>query len=377
MSVQRRRPVWQAALAGLVAVALLSGCASDKPKPASLESYTPAATAQPVWTARIDGVRYPLVASVRSGRLAVAGSDGEVRVLQVVDGQEVWRAQAGGALSAGVGSDGRFVSVATQGNEVVTMEAGRVLWRQRVPARVVTPPFVAGERVFVMSVDRAVHAFDALDGRRLWVYQRPGEALTLAQAGVLTSHGNLLLAGQGPRLTALDPLRGSVRWEAPMAAPRGTNEVERLADLVGPALRIGGTVCARSFQSAVGCVDAVRGQSLWSRPGGGAQALAGDAERIVGADASDRVTAWRTAGGDVLWSNERLVHRGLGGGLMFKQWAVFGDREGLLHFLSAQSGQTQLRLSTDGSAVVGVPMAAGDLVLAVTARGGIHAFRVN
>jgi len=38
----------------------------------------------------------------------------------------------------------------------------------------------------VMGVDRIVHAFDALDGRRLWSYQRPGEALTLAQPGVLT-----------------------------------------------------------------------------------------------------------------------------------------------------------------------------------------------
>lgn len=373
-----KRPGWRWAVGlGVALAALLGACSSDGPKPAPLESFQPAASAQLLWTARLDSVKFPLQAAVRDGRLAVAGSDGEVRVLQVADGRELWRAQAGAALSAGVGSDGRFVSVVTRGNEVVTLEAGRVVWRQQVPARVVTAPFVAGERVFVMSVDRVVHAFDAIDGRRLWVYQRPGDALTLAQSGVLTSFGNLLLVGQGPRLTALDPLRGTVRWEAPIATPRGTNEVERLADLVGPPVRVGSLVCARAFQSAVGCVDGARGVPLWSRPGGGSQAVAGDAERIVAADGSDRLSAWRTRGGDVLWSHERLIHRGLSGGLMFRQWAVFGDREGLLHFLSAESGQTQLRLATDGSPVVGTPIAAGDTLLAITARGGVHAFRLN
>jgi len=46
-----------------------------------------------------------------------------------------------------------------------------------------------------------------------------------------------LLVGQGQRLTGVDPLRGSVRWEVPLANPRGTNEVERVADLVGPLSR--------------------------------------------------------------------------------------------------------------------------------------------
>ena len=141
----------------------------------------------------------------------------------------------------------------------MVFDAGKLLWRQRVPSRVVTPPLVAGERVFVMSVDRVVHAFDVLDGRRLWTLQRPGDALTLSQAGVIAAYKNTLLVGQGPRLAALDPLRGTLQWEVPMASPRGTNEVERLADLLGPALRLGDKVCARAFQSAVACVDASRG----------------------------------------------------------------------------------------------------------------------
>ena len=145
----------------------------------------------------------------------------------------------------------------TSDNELVTFEGSKELWREQLKSRVSTAPLVAGERVFVMGVDRAVHAFDAKDGKRLWTLQRPGEALTLPQTGVLAAFKDTLIAGQGPRLAGIDPTRGTLRWEVPVASPRGTNEVERLADLVGPArARWATRLCARSFQAAVGCVDA-------------------------------------------------------------------------------------------------------------------------
>lgn len=356
---------------------LLAGCSADKPKPADLVKFEPRIAGREVWRARIGDVKFPLGAAVRDGHVVVADSNGTVVSLQADTGAEDWRARAGTTLSAGVGSDGRYASVVTRDNEVVTFDAGREVWRRRVPSRVVTPPLVAGERVFVMSVDRAVHAFDVLDGRRLWAVQRPGDALTLSQAGVVTAYRNTLLVGQGSRLTALDSLRGTLQWEATMASPRGTNEVERLADLLGPALRIGDRVCARAFQAAVACADASRGTVLWSRNAGGVQAIGGNADVVVGADASDRITAWRTDNGDVLWTNERLINRDLSGAVVAGPTAVFGDLQGYMHFLSLTDGNFVLRLPTDGSPIVGTPVLAGTTLIAVTRNGGVFAFRPN
>jgi outer membrane assembly lipoprotein YfgL len=367
------------ALAGLVvsAAALLAGCAADKPKPTPLVSFEPKIAGRQVWSARVDEIGFPLLVAVRDGTFFVAGTDGTLLALKADDGAELWRASAGAQLSAGVGSDGRFASVVTRGNELVTFDKGKELWRQRLPSRVVTAPLVAGERVFVLSVDRAVQAFDVLDGRRLWALQRPGDALTLAQAGVVTAYRNSLLVGQGVRLASLDPLRGTLQWEVPLAAPRGTNEVERLADLLGPALRLGDNVCARAFQSAVACVDASRGAVLWSRVVGGVNAIGGNADAVFGADASDRISAWRAGNGDVLWTNEKLLYRGLSGALAVGPTVVFGDAEGYVHFLSAATGEMQLRLPTDGSAVVGTPVLSGNTLLVTTRKGGLFAFRPN
>ena len=368
----------RALTAGLLLVlAALQGCSSDKPKATALEAYTPKIAGRQVWNASVGSIAYPMVATVRDGVVFVASGDGSVRALRTETGAEVWRASAGGAVSAGVGSDGRYTSVVTRGNEVVTFDQGKEVWRKRVPSSVVTPPLVAGERVFVMSVDRTVHAFDAVDGRRLWVYAKPGDALTLSQASVLGAYKNTLLVAQSQRLLGLDPLRGTVTWDISMASPRGTNEVERLADLLGPMVRIGDRVCMRAFQSAVACADASRGAVLWSRNVGGIQAVGADAERVYGADASDRITAWKADSGDVVWTNEKMLYRGLSGALAVGPSVVFGDSEGYVHFLSGATGELQLRLPTDGKAVVGTPVLAGNTLLVTTQSGGLYAFRAN
>lgn len=368
------------ALSALVLAAgalVLAACSADRPKPTKLETYEPKIRAAQVWSQSLGSLGFPMQPAVRDGQIVVANGSGEVTALQGDTGDTLWRASAGDKLSAGVGSDGRFAAVVTRGNEVVVFDKGNEIWRKRVPSSVVTAPLVAGERVFVMGVDRGVHAFDALDGRRLWVYSKPGDALTLAHPSVVAAFKNSLLVAQGQRLTALDPLRGTVLWEASMASPRGTNEVERLADLIGPLLRIGDRVCARAFQSAVACADATRGAVLWTRNVGGINGVGGDAERVFGGDASDRITAWRADNGDTVWQNEKLLYRGLSGALTIGSSVVFGDVEGYVHFLAADSGEQQLRLPTDGKPVIGTPLLVGKTMVVTTQGGGLYAFRAE
>ena len=357
---------------------LLAACSSDKPKPTPLESITPQIAGRQVWATRIDGAAPGLIVAAREGEFTVAAADGTALALEAGSGRELWRGSAGARLSAAVGSDGRFVAVVTRDNEVVVLERGQgagVKWRARLNSRVSTAPLVAGERVFVMGVDRVVSAFDALDGRLLWTLQRPGEALTLSQPGVVAAFNDTLLVGQGQRLTGVDPLRGTVRWEVALANPRGTNEVERLSDLTGPVLRVGDVVCARSFQVGVGCANAQAATLVWTKSVGGVQAIGGDAQLVVGADASDRITAWRAETGDLAWNNENLRYRGLSGPLVVGRTVIFGDAEGFVHFLDRADGKTLLRLPTDGSPVVGVPVRSGNTILVVTRNGGLFGFR--
>ena len=355
--------------------AALAGCSSDKPKPTPLESITPAIAGRSVWDARVDATPFVLMPSVKDDAFIVAGGDGSVVALAKDNGKELWRGNAGARLSAGVGSDGRYAAVVTRDNELVVLDKGNVKWRTRLGSLVATAPLVAGERVFVMGVDRAVQAYDVQDGRYLWDLRRAGEPLTLSQPGVVSAFKDTLLVGQGQRLAGVDPVKGTVRWEVALANPRGTNEVERVADLVGPAARAGDVVCARAFQSAVGCANAQSGTLLWTKNIGGAQAIGADAELVASADGSGRITAWRATSGDLAWTAEQLLHRDLSGLLVVGRTVIVGDFEGQVHFLDRTNGKTLLRLPTDGSHVIGAPVVLGNTVLVTTKKGGLFAFR--
>jgi outer membrane assembly lipoprotein YfgL len=367
---------WRTGLSALL-VALLAACSSTvhKPKPAELAPSPERIKVQALWSAKIGAVDFALDARVNGQQIAVAASDGTVAVLNAETGADVWRASAGAALSAGVGFDGEVAAVVTRDNELVALQAGRTLWRQRLSTSSLTAPLVAGARVFVLGADRSVQAFDGQSGRRLWNQQRPGEALVLSQAGVLLAVGDTLVAGLSGKLVGLHPLNGNVRWEAPIASPRGTNDVERLVDLVAPASREGEVVCARAFQAALGCVDTARGAVVWSKPAVGHVGVQGDASTLFAVESDGMLAAWRRADGVRLWQQDGLRYRALSAPLVMDRLLVVGDDSGWLHFLSTSDGSPLARVGTAGAALAGAPVRVGQTLVAVTRGGDVLAFR--
>lgn len=365
------------ALAGLAALGLLA-CSSgpDKPKPAELAPVTALLGVRSAWTVRLPSATdFGLQIGVAPGSVAVASGDGTVMMLESGSGRTLWSAQAGDRLSAGVGTDGRLAAVVTRGNAVAVLEDGRMLWKQPLPALAHTAPLVAGQRVFVLTADRSVIAFDGRGGRKLWNIQRVGEPLVLQQAGLLQAVGDTLVVGIGGRMIGLNPNTGAVRWEAALASPRGTNDVERLVDLVAGTSRQGNVVCARAYQASVGCVDTTRGTVLWTRPSNSATGISGDGQAIYGTEGDGKLVAWRRADGERLWTNESLRFRGVGTPLLAGRSLIVGDANGLVHVLSREDGSSLNRLSTDGSAIRGAPVLVGDVLVVATQAGGVHAFR--
>jgi outer membrane assembly lipoprotein YfgL len=361
----------------LALVGALTACASgsDALKPADLGANPALLGVRTAWTSKIAPVNFPLQVKVTGQTVALAGNDGAVFSLDARSGAVLWRAEVGAPIAAGVGSDGRFSAVVTRANELVVLEAGQVLWRAALTAQVFTAPLVAGERVFVLGADRSVAAFDARSGRKLWQQQRPGEALVLRQAGVLTAVGNTLVAGLSGHLVGMNPANGNTVWDATLAAPRGTNDIERLVDLVGGFSRQGNELCVRAFQSAVGCVDALRGSVTWKRAAAGAVGVQGDEAQVYGVESDSRVLAWQRANGQPVWTSDRLLYRKLSAPLVLGRSVVVGDATGLVHLLSRADGTPLTRLSTDGSAIEVTPVAAAGTLVVVTRNGGVYGFQ--
>ncbi len=363
------------AVAGMcVALAACSG--PSRPKPTEIQGVPVLQDVRVSWTQNLGKVDFPLVVSARDDRIALANSDGVVAVLNASTGKDIWRLRLDQAIAAGVGSDGQQVAVVTRNNELVALQDGKVQWRKALPAQSFTAPLVAGARVFVLTADRSVLAFDGATGRQLWTQQRPGEPLVLKQAGVMLPFTNTLLVGLSGRLSGLDPNTGVIRWESAIATPRGTNDIERLVDLVSPFDRRGDVVCVRAFQASVGCVNAERGQSVWTRPSVGELGVSGNDTLLIAPLSNGVVQAWSRATGERLWETERLKYRSLSAPLVTPRGVLVADNGGWLYVLSLTDGALLNRIKLDSNDLISAPVVAGGTYVVVSREGRVTGLQI-
>lgn len=378
MSARYRTP---ALLSLALAAALaLPGCSmwggTGKPQPQPLTAMEPVLAVHQAWRSQVGEVgTLGLQVHVQGSDITLATAQGTVAALNADTGAELWRVQLGVPLTAGVGSDGRHTAVVSANNELIVLAQGRQAWSQPLTAQAYTAPLVAGERVFVLTADRTLAAYDAASGKRLWRQQRQGEPLVLREAGVLTAVGDTLVSGMSGRLVGLNPDNGTVRWESLIATSRGTNDVERLVELVEPVSRVGNSLCARAFQAGVGCVNLSQGSTVWSDKASGATGVAGDAALLFGTESNGLVQAWRRNDGSRAWSYNALQYRKLTAPLLLGRSVVLGDDAGWVHMLAAQDGQPLNRFPTDGSGIAATPVLAGQTLVVVTRKGVVYGLR--
>jgi len=381
----------RARAAAALLAALLAGCSSapslnpldwfgsksSGPKMAELPVLSNPQSIRVLWSASVGSSGgFVLRPAVVGDGVYVAARDGTVARLDAASGAARWRVSAGRRLSGGVGSDGVLVAVATDEGEVIALDAqtGEVRWRTRVSSEVLAAPAVGENLVLVRSADSRVFAFGEDDGKRRWVYQRAAAALIVrSPAGVTLDKGSAYAGFSGGRLVALSLTSGAVRWEATVAVPKGSTELERVTDIVGSLAVEGREVCAAAYQGRVGCYDALNGNQIWGRDMSSLTGVAFDSRYAYVSDDNGAVFAFERSSGRSVWKQDRLANRGLSRPLPLGTEVAVGDVQGYVHLLARESGAFVARIATDGSAVRADPVLLPEGFLVQTQNGGLYA----
>lgn len=365
----------RAAFIVLAAAGVLAGCGlfgDKKATPAPLVEFRPTLDVSTSWRVAVGRGRGAfLQPAVAENAIFGAANDGSVVRVDPASGTVIWTADAGARLSGGVGTDGFTVAVASERGEVIALDAdGKVRWRAQASSDVIAPPLVGRGLVIVRSTDHRVAAFEADSGKRRWIYTRQVPALTLRALSEMGFAGdNVLIGYPGGRMVAVALANGAVRWEATVSEPKGTTEVERLADVLGPIVVADGQACAASFRGRVMCTDATSGSLRWSRELAADVGVARDTRSVYAVDAASHVHALAADGGASLWRNDRLANRRLSTPAALTGAVAVGDFAGYVHFLSPTEGSIMARVQVDSSSIVARPMRWGDSVVVQTSDG--------
>lgn len=375
-----------AACAAVALAAGLTGCqtvsgwfGSSRPvqKPAELVVFTPTAQPRVLWQASVGAADKAVFSpGINGNAVFAAGAAGQIAGYQANTGAALGAFNAGERLAGGVGAGATLIAVSSLQGEILGFDrTGKLRWRSAVGGEVLSAPVIDGALVVARTSDGRIFGLDAADGRRRWVYQRSTPALSVrSHTGVVVERGAVFAGFPGGRLVALNASNGAVGWEGVVALPKGTTELERVADVTGLPVVDGRQACAVAFQGRVACFDVQTGQSLWARDLSSYAGLAADSRNLYVTDDRNAVVALDKSTGASLWKQDKLAGRGVSAPVAMGRFVVVGDYQGYLHFLSRDDGAFAARLATDGSPIVAPPVAVdlGTFVVQ-TRNGGVYA----
>ena len=350
-------------------------------KPAPLVAFKPTAQPRIAWQANVGPAeRTVFFPAVSGSTVYAAGAAGQIVGFDAKSGKPITRITAGQRLSGGVAASGSLILVGTAKGEVLAFDpSGKQMWKTQLAGEVLAPPAVEGALVAVRAGDGKIYGLDALSGKQRWVYQRATPALSLrSYSGVILERGAIFAGFPGGRLVGLNAQNGTVGWDSVVALPRGTTELERVADVMGLPVVDGDRVCAVAYQGRVACFDTQSGTTIWARDMSSVAGMDADHRGAYITDDKNAVIALDKANGGSLWKQDKLFGRGLSSPLAFGRYVIVGDYQGYVHLLSREDGSFAGRIATDGSAIGAAPVALdADTILVQTRNGGVFAIAVQ
>jgi len=361
----------------LAATVLLSACSWFKgpkgPLPSPLPHIYASADLKQVWQAKTGVTSGTLLrpAAYLDGLIA-GGRNGSLVRLDGA-GKEVWRTRSVSNLVGGVAAGGSLVVVGSDEGVLVAHDAntGALLWKVQAAGELGGTAFVSDSLVVARIGDSQLIAYSATDGKRLWSYQRAPSPLSLRTFSGMTRSGDLLLAGfPGGKLVALTIAGGFPRWEASIAAPRGSNELERMTDVSGDPVVRGESVCVGAFQGRIACVEREKGALQWTRDYSSAQGVVAEGKTVVFTDATGNVFSLDVQTGATIWKQDQLQYRGVGRPVFVSGAVAVADRQGWIHLLDPVDGHFVGQIRVDNSGVNAPMLTLANGLLAVQALDG-------
>lgn len=349
--------------------------------PSELNDIKTTAQVKILWSARLgDSLDADFTTVTDNGFVYAASANGEIAKFSVADGKQAWRINTGESLSGGVGLGANLLLLGTSKGYVLAYDlTGKMLWKSKVSSQVLSAPKVDYGVVVVRCGDSRIYGLNAADGSRKWVYERATPALSLrSSAGVALDGGAAYAGFAGGKLIALRVEDGKVIWEVSVAQPKGTTEIERIADITSMPVVDGSLVYAVAYQGKIAAVDRATGRVAWSRDISSYTGLNAEDAKVFVTHANSAVYALDYSTGKTFWRQGDMKQRRLTAPLPMGNLIAVGDVEGYVHFLNREDGSFAARLQTENSAIMPQMLAVGaSTIIAQTRKGGIYAISIK
>lgn len=268
-------------------------------------------------------------------------------------GQQVWHLNILNGVEAGAAlindrlffgaNDGQFYSI--------NAKTGKVLWTFPSRSENISEPLLDTTNgiVYFLSGANVVYALEAESGRQLWLYSRQDTSNFSIRGGSKPAlkDGNLFVGFSDGTLVNLNAKTGNLQWELPL------NKNKKFRDMDAAPVVDGDQLYVSGYDDKLYCVNALKGDVQWKIDGGGYYPVTIYGEKIYYSTTSGEVWALQKGSGQKVWSYK--VKEGIPTQVkVYKGLAVFGESQGPLRFLDANTGK-QISSFDPGRGIMSTP----------------------
>ena len=378
----------------LLCATALVGCStmkgwlsSDKKKtaaPAALVEFQPSANPIKLWTANVGKGEGKIGArqapAIADGRVFAAAVTGGVQAYDLNTGAKVWSYPSKLRLTGGPGVGDGVVAVGSLDGEIIALDAatGTQKWTAKVGNEIIAAPTIGMGMVFVRSNDGRVTAFDAGNGEQRWFWNHEVPMLSVRGNDPPTlGPGYLFIGNDDGTVTALSANDGRPLWDESVAPMDGRTELTRMADVDGSPVLDNTTLYASSYKGKTMAIDAPSGQPMWISDHGGPGRVAVAPDVLVVSDPAGNVNGLYKAGGSAMWTQPAMLRRNLTAPAIQGSYAVVGDFDGYLHWLSLDTGEFAARTRVGRDRLLSAPRVADGILVVQDVGGKLSAFRLG
>lgn len=241
-------------------------------------------------------------------------SEGRLSGYRLSSGEKVWsqdlfedagdETTVNGAMA--LGERRLFVSLGNGHVFAIAPADGVVLWHKKVGGLIRSAPTTSEGRVFVMTLDNVIYAFDGETGEELWSYQGLGEGAAVLGNSGLAASGDIVVAPlSNGEIVTLRADSGRLLWIDTLAIGRSVfSELNTITDNRSKPVIYDGVVYVSSNAGRIGAFQAATGRRIWSRRIGGTQSplVVGDYLFVV--DHTQMLYCLNRLDGKALWARQ-------------------------------------------------------------------------
>jgi len=309
-----------------------------------------------------------------------ASSDGRIQKVSVENGKTSWSyTLKKERITGGVGVGGGLVLVGTDQGIVYALnqEDGSLAWQYRLSSEVLASPVVNEGVVIARSGDGKVYGLSAFDGSEKWAISRQLPRLTLrGDSRPVVAQGIVFTGFSDGMMGAFDAQSGRALWDFPISFPRGSNDIDRLADVDTNPLFVGEYLYVSSYQEVTHALNIVQRNIAWSVDVSSYHSLAYDAAFLYISDKNGVVHQIDRSNGNKVWSQSGLRLFPISAPISVGPYVVVSEGDGGIYILSKSDGQIVGKHKLGSRTIIGEAIVDSDTLYLLDSNGSLQSLSI-